>query len=257
MMVLCEGFNIEYRESSTRNGILKDIYYELVLREYNPPRRTEVTPSDATDQEPFDSDNYRDDPPTPPSYGGMYTVVTGDTLSRIAQKHGRPASDWRQIYELNRELLHNNVKGRPGWTAGYLIFPGDRLLIPYDWDNSGVVNRIPAPPAPARPSAPPRIPQPGEPGFVGPMSMQPGDFTNNRVNWKAAEQMSTAQNPGARYSQPAPAPVLGWVPESGGRSREEVATPNSGSGSTVGSQMFTDPRFFIMSGGRANPFLSR
>ena len=49
-----------------------------------------------------------------------YTVVAGDSLSKIAKREYGEAKKWRQIYEANRDKIKN-----PG-----LIYPGQVLTIP-------------------------------------------------------------------------------------------------------------------------------
>lgn len=61
-----------------------------------------------------------------------YTVVKGDTLIGIAAKYGIP--DWHTILKLNAPLLNANVAraeaaGYPRHTAGWWIFPGQKLRI--------------------------------------------------------------------------------------------------------------------------------
>lgn len=41
-----------------------------------------------------------------------YTVVSGDSLSKIGQKYGIP---WKQIYEANRDKIKNPDLIQPGW----------------------------------------------------------------------------------------------------------------------------------------------
>ena len=52
----------------------------------------------------------------------MYTVTSGDTLSRIAKRHYGKASKWRAIFEANRDQLEDPDR----------IFPGQVLKIPDD-----------------------------------------------------------------------------------------------------------------------------
>lgn len=52
--------------------------------------------------------------------GGTYTVVKGDSLSRIAKQQYGDASKWRTIYEANRDLIKDPD----------LIYPGQSLKIP-------------------------------------------------------------------------------------------------------------------------------
>lgn len=49
-----------------------------------------------------------------------YTVREGDTLSAIAQREYGDASEWRRIYEANRNQIDNPD----------LILPGQELTIP-------------------------------------------------------------------------------------------------------------------------------
>jgi nucleoid-associated protein YgaU len=49
-----------------------------------------------------------------------YTVVQGDSLSKIAKHHYGDASKWRTIYEANRDLIKDPD----------LIYPGQSFRIP-------------------------------------------------------------------------------------------------------------------------------
>ncbi|GAA4350495.1 hypothetical protein GCM10023185_08260 [Hymenobacter saemangeumensis] len=40
--------------------------------------------------------------------GTTYTVVSGDSLSKIAKNHYGDAAKWRQIYEANKATIGNN-----------------------------------------------------------------------------------------------------------------------------------------------------
>lgn len=40
--------------------------------------------------------------------GDSYTVVSGDSLSKIAKNHYGDAAKWKQIYEANKALIGNN-----------------------------------------------------------------------------------------------------------------------------------------------------
>lgn len=50
----------------------------------------------------------------------IYEVVAGDSLSKIAKREYGNASQWKRIYEANREILKDPDK----------IFPGQKLNIP-------------------------------------------------------------------------------------------------------------------------------
>ena len=60
----------------------------------------------------------------PPTIADRYTVVAGDTLSHIAQRHYGKASRWPAIFEANRDKLSDPDR----------IFPGQVLRIPVDDD---------------------------------------------------------------------------------------------------------------------------
>ncbi|HEY0784185.1 MAG TPA: LysM peptidoglycan-binding domain-containing protein [Thermoanaerobaculia bacterium] len=49
-----------------------------------------------------------------------YTVVAGDSLSKIAQREYGNANEWRKIYEANKDTIKNPD----------LIHPGQTLVIP-------------------------------------------------------------------------------------------------------------------------------
>lgn len=55
-----------------------------------------------------------------PSSGRTYTVVIGDSLSRIAKKFYGDAGQWKKIHAANRDKLPNPD----------LIHPGQELTIP-------------------------------------------------------------------------------------------------------------------------------
>lgn len=49
-----------------------------------------------------------------------YTVVSGDSLSKIAKKFYGSAKKWRKIFDANRDIIKNPD----------LIYPGQTLKIP-------------------------------------------------------------------------------------------------------------------------------
>jgi nucleoid-associated protein YgaU len=58
--------------------------------------------------------------PAPRAAERTYTVVSGDSLSRIAKREYGDANKWRVIYEANRDRISNPD----------LIHPGQTLTIP-------------------------------------------------------------------------------------------------------------------------------
>lgn len=59
-------------------------------------------------------------PAAPPPTPKTYTVVKGDTLSRIAKQFYGDANKWRRIHEANKDLIKDPDR----------IFPGQVLKIP-------------------------------------------------------------------------------------------------------------------------------
>jgi nucleoid-associated protein YgaU len=69
----------------------------------------------------------------PPNQGvWTYTVVSGDTLSGIAEQYYGDASMWTEIYEANRDTIEAAARdhGRESSDRGHWIYPGTELVIP-------------------------------------------------------------------------------------------------------------------------------
>ena len=58
--------------------------------------------------------------PPAPSSGRTYTVVKGDSLSKIAKRFYGNANQWKKIYEANKDAIKNPD----------LIYPGQTFTIP-------------------------------------------------------------------------------------------------------------------------------
>lgn len=56
----------------------------------------------------------------PPAAGRTYTVVKGDSLSKIAKEFYGSAGQWKRIYEANKDVIKNPD----------LIYPGQTFKIP-------------------------------------------------------------------------------------------------------------------------------
>ena len=72
-------------------------------------RRADVPPKSASTAPPNVVDQER-----------SYTVVAGDTLSKIAKREYGDASKWQRIYEANKDTIKNPD----------LIYPGQTFKIP-------------------------------------------------------------------------------------------------------------------------------
>jgi len=66
------------------------------------------------------SDVEGDSSSTAPSAGRTYTVVKGDSLSKIAKHFYGSAGQWKRIYEANKDAIKNPD----------LIYPGQTFTIP-------------------------------------------------------------------------------------------------------------------------------
>ena len=49
-----------------------------------------------------------------PAEAKSYTVVSGDTLSKISRKFYKRSSDWQKIADANKEVLPDPTKLKPG-----------------------------------------------------------------------------------------------------------------------------------------------
>ena len=56
---------------------------------------------------------------TAPAYK-MYTIKSGDSLSKIAKREYGNANDWHKIFEANKDIIKDPDK----------IFPGQEIKIP-------------------------------------------------------------------------------------------------------------------------------
>ena len=76
----------------------------------------------ASDKKPDFSDVTSGSSSTAPTVPGgrTYTVVAGDSLSKIAKKLYGDAQQWQQIYEANKDVIKNPDQ----------IYPGQVLKIP-------------------------------------------------------------------------------------------------------------------------------
>jgi nucleoid-associated protein YgaU len=53
--------------------------------------------------------------PTPAAAARTYTVMSGDSLSKIAKREYGDANKWRSIYDANRDRIKDPDLIQPGW----------------------------------------------------------------------------------------------------------------------------------------------
>jgi len=82
------------------------------------PKPKEPLPDFSDVQSGSSSTAPRAEPPAPAER--TYTVVQGDSLSKIAKRMYGNANDWRRIFEANKDKIENPD----------LIYPGQVLKIP-------------------------------------------------------------------------------------------------------------------------------
>jgi nucleoid-associated protein YgaU len=92
-----------------------------------PSGDTTRTPSNApranaprADFSDVSSGQSTDAPPPSAAAGKVYTVKSGDSLSKIAKAEYGDASKWKRIYEANKDKIKNPD----------LIYPGQEFTIP-------------------------------------------------------------------------------------------------------------------------------
>lgn len=71
-------------------------------------------------------------PAPPPANGGTYTVVSGDSLWRIAQNKLGGGTRWPEIYNLNKDIIEASARrhGKSSSSNGHWIYPGDTFTLP-------------------------------------------------------------------------------------------------------------------------------
>lgn len=75
----------------------------------NEGEKTPVQPQQpAADASGTDFFGNPDPATTADATGDTYTVVGGDSLSKIAKNHYGDAAKWHQIYEANKDLIGSN-----------------------------------------------------------------------------------------------------------------------------------------------------
>lgn len=108
-------FTLDSLSFNEEGGAVGEISFSIKLKKYIEPkiRKIEIKNDEAqVVQEQKRVDNA--------VTSSTYTVVANDTLSKIAQKLLKDANRWREIYDLNKDLIKNPNK----------IYPGQVLKIP-------------------------------------------------------------------------------------------------------------------------------
>lgn len=108
-----ERFKIESIKTSETREDNGDIPYTINLRQYTPLNMNAVQTSPVKN-----AAREQDKAPPKPK---QYTVVKGDSLSKIARAVYGDASKWPKIYEANKGVIGKNPN---------LIFPGQVYVLP-------------------------------------------------------------------------------------------------------------------------------
>jgi len=111
--VFVESFDLEPEKA----GAPGDIYYSITLTEHRPfTAKQLITDSKGkTTAAPVKQPQSTDKKPT------TYTVVKGDTLSKIAKAKYGDINKWKKIYEANKKTIGKNPD---------IITAGQKLVIP-------------------------------------------------------------------------------------------------------------------------------
>lgn len=104
--------SIKYSESNEDNG---DIVYQINLSQYTPMEARVVTTATTAEENTTRSTGEEPDAPS------TWTVVSGDSLSKIAREVYGDATKWEDIYNANVDVIGSNAN---------LIFPGQVFKIP-------------------------------------------------------------------------------------------------------------------------------
>lgn len=107
--------NLNYEE---RGGDPGTYYFDLTLKEYREVKCRQITVDIPTKTATVQPEEPRVDNTVQPQ---TYTVAKGDCLWNIAKKHLGDGSRWKEIYELNKDVIGGNPN---------LIYPGQTYTLP-------------------------------------------------------------------------------------------------------------------------------
>lgn len=102
-------------------GYIGDIDYTIELTENRRPSYTVVKRKKTSKGSKSTATSSRSKSSKSKSKSKKYTVVKGDSLSKIAKKYYHDSSKWPKIYEANKKVIGKNPNK---------IYPGQKLVIP-------------------------------------------------------------------------------------------------------------------------------
>lgn len=108
--------SIEKFQHTEKHGQLGEYYYELQMKEYRTYNVRTVSISGSTAKKTAAIPTR----PGVPAAVSNYTVRSGDSLSAIAKAQLGDSSRWREIYELNQDIISNPNR----------IYPNQSLVMP-------------------------------------------------------------------------------------------------------------------------------
>lgn len=123
ILVVGYPWNFDVHLSTYRSeayGAYGDLAYELEFQEAR-----DITIKTTT-AESSSSSSQR-----PAKETTTYTIVSGDTLWKIAQKFLGAGSKWRTIYDANKDIIESTAKkrGKKSSDNGHWIYPGTKITI--------------------------------------------------------------------------------------------------------------------------------
>lgn len=110
-----ERFYIEEITAGEKQEDNGDIPYRMSLQQYTPMKVSTVVQTTAGNTDRADAATAA------PQKSKSYTVKSGDCLSAIAREVYGDASQWKKIYEANKDIIGKNPN---------LIYPGQTYTIP-------------------------------------------------------------------------------------------------------------------------------
>ena len=125
-------FVIDNFSWDNKAGEEEDTYYKLKIKKYIPygvktvdVKLSGLAAARATSTvKPITVTQAPTPAPTSVVTNKTYTVVSGDCLWNITKKFTGSGSDWRELYELNTDVIGSNPN---------LIYPGQVLTLPTGW----------------------------------------------------------------------------------------------------------------------------
>jgi len=125
---------IDFPDWEIRHSEMHDIHYNIVFYEHELHKIDLLNTTQTQDAAGNTITQYTPEPPPRISelakQTETVTVQSGDSLWKISQRITGNGANWRELYNLNKEVIHERAGA---YRFGSLIHPGQVLRVPDTW----------------------------------------------------------------------------------------------------------------------------